>query len=64
VSELRDYRNRWAHQQSFSADDAYRAVDSVGRLLAAVSAPEADGIEKIKTELLRVRFDEQMRGVV
>jgi hypothetical protein len=28
VSELRDHRNKWAHQQSFSSDDAYRALDS------------------------------------
>src|SRR5215212_2175367 len=62
VSELRDHRNRWAHQQSFSSDDAYRALDSAGRLLTAISAPQADEIEKIKTELLRVRFDEQIRG--
>src|ERR1700760_212828 len=41
VSELRDCRNRWAHQNPFSSDDAYRALDSAGRLLAAVSAPEA-----------------------
>jgi hypothetical protein len=62
VSELRDHRNKWAHQQSFSSDDAYRALDSAGRLLTAVSAPQADEIEKMKTELLRVRFDEQVRG--
>jgi predicted AAA+ superfamily ATPase len=61
VSELRDFRNRWAHQQPFSTDDAYRALDSTGRLLAAVSAPEANDLEKIKLELLRVRFDEQAR---
>ncbi len=62
VSELRDYRNKWAHQESFSSDDAYRALDSVGRLLAAVSAPQSDELEKLKMELLRVRFDEQTRG--
>ena len=41
VSELRDFRNRWAHQTPFSSDDTYRALDSIGRLLTAVSAPEA-----------------------
>src|SRR6266851_3576800 len=61
VSELRDCRNRWAHQNPFSSDDAYRALDSAGRLLTAVSAPQADEIEKMKTELLRLRFDEQVR---
>ena len=62
VSELRDLRNKWAHQQSFSGDDAYRALDSSGRLLTAVSAPQADEIEKTKMELLRLRFDEQVRS--
>ena len=62
VSELRDVRNRWAHQNPFTSDDAYRALDSAGRLLAAVSAaPQADELERMKMELLRVRFDEQMR---
>lgn len=61
LSELRDHRNRWAHQQSFSGDDAYRALDSAGRLLAAVSAPQSDDIERMKMELLRLRFDEQVR---
>src|SRR5580704_19109351 len=62
LSELREHRNKWAHQQTFSGDDAYRALDSAGRLLTAVSAPEADEIEKMKMELLRLRFDEQVRG--
>ncbi len=62
VSELRDHRNKWAHQEAFSGDDAYRALDSAGRLLSAVSAPQADDIEKMKSELLRLRFDEQARS--
>lgn len=62
VNELIGIRNRWAHQEPFSTDDAYRALDSTGRLLAAVSAPEADDVEKMKMELLRVRFDEQARS--
>jgi predicted AAA+ superfamily ATPase len=62
VNELREHRNKWAHQQSFSSDDAYRALDSAARLLAAVSAPQADEIEKMKMELLRLRFDEQVRS--
>ena len=62
VSELREVRNRWAHQTAFSSDDAYRALDSIGRLLTAVSAPEAKELEEQKMALLRVRFDEQRRG--
>ena len=61
VSELRDVRNRWAHQEAFSGDDTYRALDSTHRLLMAVSASEASEIEAMKNELLRVRFDEQAR---
>ncbi len=62
VSELRDQRNNWAHQKTFSGDDADRALDSTERLLTAVSAPQADDVRKIKMELRRTIFDEQMRG--
>ena len=62
VSELRDVRNRWAHQTPFSSDDSYRALDTIDRLLTAVSAPEAKEVQKQKMALLRLRFDEQRRG--
>jgi HEPN superfamily Swt1-like protein len=62
ISELRDVRNKWAHQESFSSDDADRALDSAERLLAAVSASQADEIRKIKMELRRTVFDEQVRN--
>ncbi|GIX32370.1 MAG: hypothetical protein KatS3mg125_0326 [Lysobacterales bacterium] len=62
VAEVRDWRNKWAHQQPFSSDDAYRALDSIARLLTAISAGESEELERAKMELLRVRFDEQLRG--
>ena len=62
VSELQTARNKWAHQETFSSDDADRALDSAGRLLTAVSAPQADEVAKMKMELRRLIFDEQMRG--
>ncbi len=62
VMELRDHRNKWAHQQAFSSDDADRALDSAARLLTAVSAPQADEVGKMKMELRRVIYDEQMRS--
>jgi hypothetical protein len=40
VSELMEVRNKWAHQKPFSGDDAYRALDSMQRLLNAVAAPK------------------------
>ncbi len=61
VSELRTTRNKWAHQEPFSTDDAYRALDSIQRLLSAVSAEQAGEVERAKYELLRQRFDEQAR---
>ena len=62
VQELRDCRNKWAHQDPFSSDDADRALDSMARLLTAVSAPEADEVGKMKLELRRLIYDEQVRG--
>jgi predicted AAA+ superfamily ATPase len=62
VQELRDWRNKWAHQEPFTSDDADRALDSMARLLTAVSAPQADEVGKMKMELRRLVFDEQVRG--
>jgi predicted AAA+ superfamily ATPase len=62
VSELREYRNKWAHQASFSTNDAQRVLDSSTRLLAAVSAPQAEEIERMRMELMRLFFDEQVRS--
>jgi predicted AAA+ superfamily ATPase len=65
VSELGDVRNKWAHQEPFSTDDTYRALDSVQRLLTAVSAADqASEVERQKQELLRIRFEEQARKEV
>lgn len=62
VSELRNVRNKWAHQEPFSGDDADRALDSVERLLTAISAPQAEEVRKMKMELRRLIFDEQVRN--
>ena len=61
VGEMRGHRTRWAHQEPFSTDDAYRALDSTHRLLTSVSASQAGDVEKMKMELLRLRFAEQAR---
>jgi predicted AAA+ superfamily ATPase len=62
VSELRDVRNKWAHQEPFSSRDAERAMDSMVRLLSAVSAKEADDVDRMMMELRRLTIDEQVRG--
>ena len=61
LHELLDHRNRWAHQEPFSNDDAYRAIDTAHRLLTAVSAEQAGAVERLKTDLLRARFEEGAR---
>ncbi|MBK8015115.1 MAG: DUF499 domain-containing protein [Deltaproteobacteria bacterium] len=63
VGELREVRNRWAHEDPFSSDDTYRALDSMHRLLLSISAPsQADEVVKMKTDLQRLVFDEQARA--
>jgi predicted AAA+ superfamily ATPase len=65
VGELIETRNSWAHNEPFSFEDAYRALDSVHRLLSAVSAgDEATEVEQLRQELQRQRYDEQARAVV
>lgn len=62
VSEVREFRNAWAHQSTFSTDDAERALDSIRRLLLAVSAgDEALEVDKMRQELRRTQFAEQAR---
>jgi predicted AAA+ superfamily ATPase len=62
VQELSDWRNKWAHQEPFSSDDADRALDSISRLLTAISASQADDVGKMKMELRRLIYEEQVRG--
>lgn len=62
VSELRDYRNRWAHQAEFDFDDTYRILDSVQRLLHNASADEASQIAREKADLLRTHFGREARA--
>lgn len=62
VQELREWRNKWAHQEAFTYDDVYRALDSIARLLTAVSASQAQEVEQAKQEVMRLKFDEQTRS--
>ena len=55
ASELREVRNTWAHNGTFSDDDAYRALDTGERLLKLVGATEeADKIATFRLNLHRV----------
>jgi len=58
VSEMIEARNRWAHQNAFSNDEAYRVADTAARLLQMVTAPEqAAYVGDIARDLLRLRFE-------
>ena len=61
VIELRDVRNNWAHQNPFVYDDAYRALDSIQRLLTAIGSEHAGEAEKHKREVQRLRYEEETK---
>ena len=53
VSEMMTMRNDFAHEKHFSSEDTYRALDTAGRLLLAVSAlKEAESIDAMRRELI------------
>lgn len=63
TSELRDFRNSWAHGGKFSTDDTYRMLDTAERLLAAFSAADqVKVVQELKRDLQRQQFDEQARS--
>jgi len=62
VSELREFRNRWAHQVEFDFDDTYRILDSVERLLRAAGAPDCETIARDRRDLLRAHFGQEARA--
>jgi predicted AAA+ superfamily ATPase len=65
ASELRDTRNRWAHNEGFSADDTYRALDSMERLLTAAGAVDAaEELRKVKMDHQRAFYDAETRRAV
>jgi len=63
VGEARDWRNKWAHNEPFSQDDAYRSLDTIERLLALIDAPEATEVGATKSELMRQRLEIEAKRV-
>lgn len=65
ASELRETRNRWAHNSPFTADDAYRALDTMERLLTAVGATaQADEVRRARIDHQRATFEAETRRIV
>ncbi|WP_026061790.1 Swt1 family HEPN domain-containing protein [Rhodococcus rhodochrous] len=65
ATELRDVRNTWAHNGSFTSDDAYRALDTAERFLKAIGAiDEADETRRSRVELRRLSSEQQDRKTI
>ncbi len=63
VNELLDVRNRFSHNETFSYDDAERALDSMRRLTEAIGAGDAAGqLGKMRDTILRTKFAELRRN--
>lgn len=63
VTELNVVRNKVAHDEPFSYDDAERALDSMRRLMEAISAgDEAEQLGKARDTILRMKFAELARN--
>src|SRR5262249_27085453 len=63
VFELREVRNKWAHNEQFSSNDTIRALDTMERLLTAVSAADqATELAQTRMDLMRTGFGEQGRA--
>ena len=63
VSELLDVRNKLSHNESFTYDDAERALDTMRRLLESVSAGEvAEKISASRDTILRTKYAELARN--
>ena len=63
VNELVDVRNKLSHNESFTYDDAERALDSMRRLMEAISAGEvALPLSRMRDTILRTKFTELQRN--
>ena len=63
ISELLEVRNKLSHNENFTYDDAERALDSMRRLLEAVSAKDvAEKISTARDTILRTKYAELARN--
>lgn len=65
AGELRAVRDTWAHRGAFTSDDAYRALDTMERLLRAVgSRDEAERIKALRLDVQRAAYENETRRAV
>lgn len=68
ISELRDFRNRWAHQDDLREGDIYRILDNIERLLKAINSVEVRSVAALRKESLNRLWmkecSERRQGVI
>lgn len=63
VSELLEVRNRLSHNETFTYDDAERALDTMRRLMESISAGDtAEQIAIMRDTILRTKYSELQRN--
>lgn len=63
VFELRSWRNALAHDQPFTYDDTYRALDTMYRIATRTNLKVAATLQKERDDVMRVKLREQERTV-
>lgn len=65
ANELREFRNKWAHQDPFNGDDTYRVLDSAERLSTECGQPDAaDIVRRSRLEHQRLVFEAETKKTV
>ena len=64
VREIATYHETWASRQNFAPDAAFQALNSIQKLLAAMSSPNTLELEMLKVESLESAVEAQEAAVV
>ncbi|HAO10687.1 MAG TPA: ribonuclease III [Planktothrix sp. UBA8407] len=59
INELIEVRNRWAHINGFSPEDAFRALDSIHRLLVKIGAEQEKIVDAHKQIVFKLLTQKQ-----
>ncbi len=59
INELIEVRNRWAHINGFSPEDAFRALDSIHRLLVKIGAEQEKTVDAHKQIVFKLLTQKQ-----
>ncbi|GED97172.1 DUF499 domain-containing protein [Gordonia crocea] len=60
ATEVREIRNKDAHNEPFTNEDTQRALDTTERFLLAIGAPaEAEQVRKLRNDVVRIAHDRE-----